>query len=130
MHSLDTIVEMNRTATSEPLDEVTNRQIDEWLSRREVELNTQGDSEQDIADYVVSSSTPEEMDFHEDGVWSEVILSPVDRFPENKVELKVISRPVVGEINEEIAFSLAQKWNAKYNGVEMDEINQVISLNA
>lgn len=130
MHSLDTIVEMNRTATSEPLDEVTNRQIDEWLSRREVELNTQGDSEQDIADYIVSTSTPEEMheDFespygHHDG-------EPVDRYPSNKVELKVISRPVVGEINEEIAFSLAQKWNAKYNGVEMVEINQVISLNA
>jgi len=120
MHSLNTIVEMNRTANSEPLDEVTNRQIDEWLARRE--LNAQGDTEEDIRAYVVSTSTPEEMAFDE--------VTPVDRYPSNKVELKVISRPVVGEINEEIAFSLAQKWNAKYNGVEMDEINQTVTLNA
>ncbi len=34
MHSLETIVAMNKGAKSEPVDEVTSAQIDLWLARK------------------------------------------------------------------------------------------------
>jgi hypothetical protein len=143
MHGLETIIENNRNATSKELDEKTINQINEWkeANMREVVLNTQEDTDEDIRAYVVSTSTEEEMqegmyeDFespygHHDGMTrSEQLTERLARMG-HKVELKVISCPAPNEINEEIAFDLAQKWKAKYNGVEMDEINQVITLNA
>ena len=112
-------------------------------------LNVQGDSDEDIANFIVSTSSVEEMhdgfdenmheDFespygHHDGMTrseqrSEQLTKRLARMG-HKVELKVIYAPAKDEVNEEIAFELAQKWNAKYNGVEMDEINQVITINS
>ena len=108
-------------------------------------LNTQGDSDEDIANFIVSTSSVEEMndgfdenmheDFespygHHDGMTRSEQLTERLAKMGHKVELKVIYAPAKDEVKEEIAFELAQKWNAKYNGVEMDEINQVITINS